>query len=264
MQEEQSTSQPDQDDDSQIIQRYQAEIDLTSRISISSYGVTSAPTDAIDELTRTIEQSPTSALAQAIQAIVEALRGADPRVVSQKRGWLTRFTGKDLEGVLRYRTARRDVDHLIRKADELAAQIGQVVDHLEQVIQRHEGETRVLRLRIKAGQQYLLQNPVPIETADDSPTVENQLERFARRLTNLTALLASHDMSLAQMKLARSNAINLLDRYMEISTVLVPVWRQNTLAIVSTEKNNPTALSDATKAHESLLISLATLKGTAS
>jgi len=59
------------------------------------------------------------------------------------------------------------------------------------------------------------------------------------------------------MKLSRAQAVDLLDRFQETVTVLVPVWRQHALALLTTKHMSPAMIAAASKAHQDLLASLA-------
>ena len=61
----------------------------------------------------------------------------------------------------------------------------------------------------------------------------------------------------------RVQAIDMVERFHEISNVLAPLWRQHTMALVSSIKNSPEAIAVAAKAHESLMASLTALKRSA-
>lgn len=59
-----------------------------------------------------------------------------------------------------------------------------------------------------------------------------------------------------QMKLARAQAVDMLDRFTETVSVLVPVWRQNTLALITTKNMSPELIASATRAHQELMRNL--------
>jgi RecA/RadA recombinase len=63
-------------------------------------------------------------------------------------------------------------------------------------------------------------------------------------------------MSVTQMMLTRAQAVDMLDRFTETSSVLVPVWRQHTLALISTKSMSPSMVAEASKAHQALMRSL--------
>lgn len=155
------------------------------------------------------------------------------------------------------------MDTLLEEADRLSERVIALVDHLEKMLLSHADESRQLAVRIAAGKIYLARNLDAGRPPEGEISFDNPRERFARRLASMAALLSSNEMSLTQMKLTRAQALDMVERFHEISSVLVPVWRQHTMALVSSLKNSPEAIAVAAKAHESLMNSLSALKGTA-
>lgn len=43
--------------------------------------------------------------------------------------------------------------------------------------------------------------------------------------------------------------MDMLDRFTETSSVLVPVWRQHTLALITTKSMSPSMVAEASKEH---------------
>ena len=247
-------------DDESAIAKIQTEIDLSSSSAISTYGNLASSGAAIDALSQVIEQAPTAALANKISEIVLKLEDADPRKIAEKSNWLAKVTGAGLEKKVRYQVSRKAVSTLLEEADRITVRVVALVDHLDAMIDTHADELRNLRLRIAAGKGYLDANPSAGIPPSDEVAFDNPRERFSRRLTSMAALLSSHEMSVAQMKLVRGVALDMIERYHEISSVLVPVWRQHTLALVSNFQTSPESIAVATRAHETLLSSLSALK----
>lgn len=210
-----------------------------------------------------MEQAPTTLLAGKIAEIVAKLSDADPRNVDLKPGWVARFTGAALENKVRYQVSRKAVDTLLEEADRLSEQVLSLVARLEQMLREHSAESKQLQLRIAAGKLYLERNPSAGRPVEEDLQFDNPRERFARRLASMAALLSSNEMSLTQMKLVRAQALDMVERFHEIGSVLVPVWRQHTMALISGIKNDPETIAVAAKAHESLMNSLLALKGSA-
>ena len=100
---------------------------------------------------------------------------------------------------------------------------------VDQTLSTHEAETARLDYLIRAGHEYLDENPAAGVAAARQMEFDKPRERFARKLANLATLRASHAMSAMQMKLTRAQAVDMLDRFSETTSVLVPVWRQHTL-----------------------------------
>lgn len=238
-----------------------AQIDLSKPGFISHFGASEQSAgSSLDELSNMLEQSPVTMLASKMGEIVAKLSDADPRQISQKPTWLERLTGKALESSLKYQYARKELEKLLGEAESLANQVESVQNKIESMLATHEQEVTQLRVSIAAGRIYLEQNPTAGQPPAGELTFENVRERFGRKLANMAALLASHEMSVTQLKLTRSQSVDLLDRFHEVTRVLVPVWRQHTLALISNTKNNPEIIAAANKAHEALMASLTNLK----
>ena len=183
--------------------------------------------------------------------------------MAEKPGWIARVTGAALEGKVRYQVSRKAVDTLIEEAERLSEHVVSLVGKLEEMMAAHANESRQLELKMIAGKIYLERNPQAGIPPEGEIAFDNPRERFARRLASMAALFSSNEMSLTQMKLTRAQAIDMVEHFHEISSVLVPVWRQHTMALVSSIKNSPEAIAVAAKAHESLMTSLTALKGSA-
>ncbi len=170
---------------------------------------------------------------------------------------LDRWLGRGLERQVRYRAARQTLDQLLLDAEGNAQGVRDSIQLLNRMIASHEAEAAQIKTLIQAGREYLDENPeagLPLagEIAFDKPR-----ERFARKLANLATLLASHELSVNQMKLTRAQATDMLDRFQETVSVLVPVWRQHTLTLISTKTMNQALVAEATQAHQALMSSLA-------
>ncbi|MNH28994.1 Toxic anion resistance protein (TelA) [compost metagenome] len=114
-------------------------------------------------------------------------------------------------------------------------------------------DSHIIKLHIDAGRVFLQLNlSAGLPEQSDFP-FESPRERFKRKLTNLSTLYHSHQMSILQMRFAKASAIALLDRFTETVTVSVPTWRQYNLAMVTTEKMNPDMIAAANQATNVLI-----------
>lgn len=249
--------------DREAIEGMQGEIDLASTVAITAFCNVSSASAGIEALSAAMEQAPTSLLAGKIAEIVAKLEDADPRVVAEKPSWMARITGAALEGKVRYQVSRKAVDTLIEEADRLSVHVVSLIGKLEEMMVAHADQSHQLELKMVAGKLYLERHPEAGRPPEGEISFDNPRERFSRRLASMAALFSSNEMSLTQMKLTRVQAIDMVERFHEISSVLVPVWRQHTMALVSSLKNSPEAIAVAAKAHESLMTSLSALKGSA-
>lgn len=223
---------------------------------IAEYGANATGTQSLDAFSEQMEKSPVANLAAKIGEIVSGLADADPQKVAEKPNWLARFTGKSIETHVRYQVARQQLDELLIDADVQAQQTRDALRAIEVQLSTHHAEAERLRVYIQAGREFLTENPDIGKPVVGDMEFENPRERFARKLANLSTLLASQEMSVAQLKLTKANAIDMLDRFNETVTVLVPVWRQHSMAIATSKNLNSTMVHEATQAHQALMRSL--------
>lgn len=230
--------------------------------AISEYGRIGSESRAQAQLARLLEGEPITRLASGIGVIVAKLTDADPRKLAAKPGFLKRFTGQAVESTVRYQLARAELETLIDQAEGAAQGVRDAHVQIRQLSASHEEEMAAIRAYIQAGREYLDEHPEAGVPTRDALAFDNPRERFARRLANLSALLASHEMSVTQMRLMQAQAIDLLDRFKETVRILVPVWRQHALAMTSSRHLNPDMVQAAVKAHEALTESLSrSMKG---
>lgn len=228
---------------------------------IGAYGNAERSGKATSAFSDLMEGSPVSKLAQKIGEIVSQLADADPQRVSKKPTWLERFTGKSVEAHVLYQVARKRLDVLLEEAEGIAQNVRDTLTALDALLANHRSEVLRLNAFVQAGREYLSENPEAGVPQAGSLEFDNPRERFVRKLANLATLQASHEMSEAQMKLTRAQAVDMLDRFEETVAVLVPVWRQHSLALLTTQNMNPDMVSEATKAHQALLRSLSQSMG---
>lgn len=65
-------------------------------------------------------------------------------------------------------------------------------------------------------------------------------------------LIATQEMGLQQLQLARANIIDMIDRYHDAVDVLLPVWQNQSLLLTSAEQINPAVLAETTRAYDAL------------
>lgn len=195
-------------------------------------------------------------LSDQISVIVALLVDADPKNVTTAPNWLDRLLGRDVEKVARFENARVSLDEAVLQASKAAESVKATVKGLDDLLKAHQGEVALLDTFITAGREYLSENPTAGLHAQGELEFEKPRDRFTRKITNLSVVRASQDMSAAQMKLARATAIDLLDRLNETTAVLLPVWRHHAMAMTNTKALDPALVMQATHAHQALLRSL--------
>jgi len=224
--------------------------------SIGAYGLGEANADALRSFSDLMEAGAVTALAVKIGEVVAKLTDADPQKIAHKPTWYERLLGHSIERQVRYQVARKALDDLLSEAEGVAQRVRDTLRSLDGLLVSYEDEARRLRASIQAGREFLDENPGAGVAADGELAFDRPRERFARKLANLATLLSSHEMSVTQMKLTRAQAVDMLDRFGETANVLVPVWRQHTLALITTKHMSPAMVSEATKAHHALMRSL--------
>jgi hypothetical protein len=230
---------------------------LANAAAIGEYGSTSGGAASINAFSDLMESGAVSTLAARIGEIVKKLSDADPERIAKPATWLEKMTGRQVERQVRYQVARKSLDELIADTEGIAQRVRDTLRTLDQMLAAHVEEASNLRAYIQAGREYLEENPDAGKVAAGAVEFDRPRERFARKLANLATLLTSNEMSVTQMKLTRAQAVDMLDRFSETVSVLVPVWRRHTLALITTKNMNPAMLSEASKAHQALMRSLA-------
>lgn len=245
------------DDEIRSMQEIERGIDLEQGEMIGQYGQQPVSgNERANTFASLMLNSPVNALASTMAGIVLQLDDADPRLITQKQSWLKKLTGASLETRVRYQFSRQRLEELLNEAEQQAVQVEAVIGGLNRLLEDHRAESQKLRLLVAAGKHYLEKNPSAGKAAQRGVVVDNPRERFARRLTNIAALLTSHQMEQTQLELARAQAIDLLDRYYEVSKVLVPLWRSHTMTVMNNEHNSPEAIAAANQAHAALRANL--------
>lgn len=223
---------------------------------IGLYGVGEIQTDELDQYSNLMEAGAVSELAKIIGEIVKKLAEADPQEMAKAPSWFERLLGGEVERRVRYQVARKSLSVLLDDAEVVAQNVRDTLTTINSMIVSYREEAQRLEVCIQAGREFLSENPEAGAVADDALQFDRPRDRFARKLANLATLLSSHHMSITQMQLTRAQAVDMLDRFNETATVLVPVWRQHTLALITTQKMSPQMVSAATESHQRLMRSL--------
>jgi hypothetical protein len=224
---------------------------------IGEYGGSAGSRSSIDQLSDLMEGGSVSRLAGTIAQLLTNMTDASPERIAKPGSWFSKMFGGELERHTKYHVARKTLDQLLDEAEAQAQGVRDTISSINRLIVSHQAEISHLDAHIKAGRQYLDENPDAGAVAAGSMEFDRPRERLARKLSNLVTLLASHELSISQMKLSRAQAVDLLDRFSETVSVLVPVWRQHTLTLITTKAISPTLVAQASSAHNELMRSLA-------
>lgn len=227
---------------------------------ISSYGTNSEQSNSLNEFSQLMEQGSVGKLSMEIESIIHMLGHADPQKIARPTAgfgkWLDDLMGKSIENKVLYEQARNSLDAMINNAQVIAKSVEQMLISIEHLIAQHRTEVDQLSKYIQAGREFLAEHPQATPDEVGVTQFDRPYERFARKLTNLATLEASHKMSLMQLKLTQAQAIDMLDRFTETTQVLIPVWRQHTLGLITHSSMSPEMMAQANAAHEALMKSL--------
>jgi len=142
-----------------------------------------------------------------------------------RQGWLQRLIGADIEARLTFELAAKQVESVLETLRISSERARRLLASMEdECVWLRNGQSGLAEL-IAFGER--------VSKRDDSrdPSLS---DRFGRRLSNLIAIHAANEMAIAQFGLAVGGLKALLDRYTDISTVVVPLWRQHLFAVLHT------------------------------
>nr|WP_083747150.1 hypothetical protein [Burkholderia sp. M701] len=240
-----------------VVEELITTINLNNPVSFSSWGSVSDGADAIDEVSGAIEGSPVSRLSAKLAEIVESMRTADPRILAKKPNWLSRKLGFAVEARVKYKVARKSIDEDIQEATAFEGDVRDALEKMSSMLASHRERSNTIRFHLAAGHLYLSRNPDAGRPDQAEMIFEDNRARFSRRLANLATLLTSHGMTEVQLRLGRSSGFDMLDRFVQLTQVLVPVWRQHTLSLISATHEDPELVAAASRAHDALMAGLA-------
>lgn len=223
---------------------------------LGEYGQLPDSLQTINRLSDLMESGSASALASKIAEILNKMADASPEQITQKPTWLEKMLGGAVEKQVRYQVARSTLEQLLSEAEGHAQGVRDTVTAIGGMIDAHAEQAAALKIHIQAGREFLEENPHVGAVEVGAIEFDRPRERLARKLANLSTLLASHELSVSQMKLSRAQALDMLDRFRETVTVLVPVWRQHTLTLITTKHMSPAMVVAAGEAHKALMTSL--------
>lgn len=237
------------------------EINLADAKFITNFGRNLMDQDVLTEASVFLETSPVTALSETMSSVLTAMKGADPRKISKRPGWFSRLTGRDIFQEITVAVSQGDLQDLLAQAEENAERLEDFLENFDRLQNRFSEGHMTLVSQLEAGRAYLAKHPGAGRPEADSIS-DNPRDRFERRLGNMATLAASNEMTIHQLKLAKVQAIDILDRWHEIKEVLLPVWRQNVLAVSNQRLLDPETSMKAVAAHESLQAAVAaSLKG---
>ncbi len=140
--------------------------------------------------------------------------------------WWQRFTGLALERELSYWHACTQLESAAANGKRLALQVQGVGQSLANERKRAMDEAQWLAQVVHVGQLALQPQFQSQRSAAAFADQRDYWARFARRIDNLNALHNASLLGAEQVKLAQAQADAVQDRFAEVLTVLLPLWRQ--------------------------------------
>lgn len=180
---------------------------------LGEYGGSLKSSETVTHLSDLMERGAASGLASLIAEVLSSMAKASPEQIAKKPGSLDRFLGGAVERQVQYQTARKRLETQLADAEALAQGVRDTVTYIDHMIGAHAQEAEALRLYIQAGREFLEENPTVGVAKEGELTFDRPRERLARKLANMATLLASHELSINQMKLSRAQALDMLDRF---------------------------------------------------
>ena len=158
---------------------------------------------------------------------VSPLAGA-PSTLStapEKIHWWRRFTGAQLEYDVHFEGMRRAIEALALDGQHDHEKLGRHIARMRSHHQLMATELALLEEEIGAG--HLLASPAWAARRSAAGMDQDDLARLTRRASNLEAMATATQLTRAQFKVAIEHARSVSDRYREIQTLLLPIWRQS-------------------------------------
>lgn len=190
---------------------------------------------AVEELGRPAEQGASDALvlledvSERTSKLMDVSRRLVPLITSfqnntSKRSFWGWFTGEQLKHDVFIDDVRSQIEELAQSGQKGHEGMATQVRLLTQQYELMSNEILLLQIDIKAAQ-------VVASSAHEARRFKEGLKgddfsRFIRRVSNLEAVLSATQLTQAQYLVAIQHAKSVADRYHEIRTLLLPIWKQ--------------------------------------
>ncbi len=135
------------------------------------------------------------------------------------------FTGQALEYDVLFQDMRTQIEQLAATGQHEHAGMANQVKLLATQYKLMHTEIKLLETDIAAAR--LLASPAYAGERLAAGIGEDDLARLVRRSSNLEAMASATQLTQAQFKLAIEHAKTVSDRYREIRTLLLPIWKQS-------------------------------------
>ena len=192
-------------------------------LAVASYGA---------ELLAAIEQllgTPQTGIAAArlvaeMDNIRQAMSAADGRQIRRSVGLLGRLLGRDIEAQARAEQLAGQLDVCLLRADGC-------VEALQQELSQHLLQVARVQMAVAAIDDWAAAGeaiPPPAELVAQAA--------LQRRLQHLRGLARLRQAEAEQLRLLHAQGVELIERYQRIRDVLLPLWRQQSLAARAADK----------------------------
>lgn len=166
-------------------------------------------------------------LAMRLEALVAALQDADVEMVAKHGQWRHRLFGADIEARLKFAVARRNCERALGEAKAAAGETARRIQQLEAALPVVQSDQRRLDSLDGKARDFAARLAQP-----ESPAERELHARFERRRANLGQLRAANALTQSQIPVAVSHQRQVLDRFVDVETVLFPVWQRHCLALM--------------------------------
>lgn len=192
-------------------------------LAVASYGAELLV--AIEQLLGTPQTGVAAArLVAEMDNIRQAMSAADGRQIRRSVGLLGRLLGRDIEAQARAEQLAGQLDVCLLRADGC-------VEALQQELSQHLQQIARVQLAVAAIDDWAA-------AGEATPAAVDALAQAAlqRRMQHLRGLARLRQTEAEQLRLLRAQGVELIERYQRIRDVLLPLWRQQSLAARAADK----------------------------
>lgn len=161
--------------------------------------------------------------------IRQAMSANDGRQIRRSVGLLGRLLGRDVE-------AQAQAEQLATQLDVCLLRADACVHALRQELGQHLQQIARVQMSVAAIDDWAAAGE-----AVPPPAEEVAQAALQRRLQHLRGLARLRDTEADQLRLLHAQGVELIDRYQRIRDVLLPLWRQQSLAARTADKQEQLA-----------------------
>lgn len=186
-------------------------------LAVASYGTELLT--AVEQLLANASAGTAAArLVAEMNNIREAMSATDDRHIRRSVGLLGRLLGRDVEAQARAEQLATQLDVCLLRADAC-------VQALQQELGEHLQQATRVQIAVAAIDDWAAAGEAV--RPPDEPMAQAALQR---RLQHLRGLARLRDTEAGQLRLLHVQGVELIERYLRIRDVLLPLWRQQSLA----------------------------------